>query len=434
MSLRLFPATPARVLAAAAIAIALVPAPARSGGFALSEQGARSMGFAGAFTAQATDPSAIFHNAAGIAFLKGRQLSLSGALLWPRTTFAGADPFPGAGVEERTEYQNLFPPAVFYSHQFSERLTLGAGLTRPFGVTNRWNEPDAFTGRYIAQRFQVSAYSINPTVAYRLADRLAIGAGLDIRASKLSMRHRYPGLLPTTNEIVDAASVRVDTRRDIGLGFDVGLLGRPVENLSIGLQYRSAVKHDYDGEAEFSLLPTGSPALDAAVADLIPPGTVPVRSSIHFPGVINVGAAYLWNDWTFAGDVGFWRWSKFQQISFEFEGRDDLREVVAQNYADSVEIRLGAERRLGPAWTARGGYSFADSPAPAASLSPLLFDADRHRFMLGGSWQQAAWRIDAAVGFIQSKARSTGGTSRDGYEGTYETREATAALSLGYTF
>jgi long-chain fatty acid transport protein len=392
------------------------------------------MGFAGASTAQATDPSAIFHNAAGIAFLKGRQLSASGALLWPRTDFEGSDPFPGVGVAERTEYQNMFPPAVFYSHQFSERLVLGAGLTRPFGVTNRWNEPDAFTGRYIAQRFQLNAYSLNPTVAYRLADRLAIGAGLDIRSSKMSMRHRYPGLLPATDEVVDAASVRVDTRRDIGIGFDVGVLGRPTESLSIGVQYRSSVSHTYDGEAEFSLLPTGSPALDAAVAELIPPGTVPVRSSIHFPAVINVGAAYQWNDWTFAGDVGFWQWSKFQQINLDFEGREDLREVLVQDYADSAEIRLGAERRLGATWAVRGGYSYGDSPAPAVSLSPVLFDADRHRFVLGGSWQQAAWRIDGAIGLIQSKARSTGGTSQEGYEGTYKTREATAGLSIGYVF
>ena len=85
----LIPAAPCAPCAAA-VAIVLIAGPrARAGGFALFEQGARSMGFAGAFTAQANDPSAIFHNAAGIAFLKGRQLSASGAILWPRTTFDG---------------------------------------------------------------------------------------------------------------------------------------------------------------------------------------------------------------------------------------------------------------------------------------------------------------------------------------------------------
>lgn len=431
--MRLFPVPHPRAMAAAA-ALALVPAPAGAGGFALFEQGARSMGFANAFTAQANDPSAIVHNAAGIAFLKGRQLSIGGGFEAPRTTFTGSDPFPGASVAERTERLALLPPAVFYTHQFSERLVLGAGLTRPFGVRTRWESPETFSGRFLAQRTEIAAYSINPTAAYRLADRLAVGAGLDVRLSTMAVRRRYPGVLPTTGEVVDAASVREDLDRSTALGFNVGVLARPMENLSVGAQYRSGVTHDYRGEAEFSLLPTGSPALDAAVAEVIPAGTLPVRSTLRFPATVTAGAAYQWGDWTFAGDVGVWLWSKFRQVSFDFEGREDLREVVVEDYADSLQFRLGAERRFGATWAVRAGAMLDDSPAPAAALSPLLFDADRTGLTVGGSWQQGAWRIDAAAAAIQGKARSTGGTSRDAYEGTYKTRATSAALSIGYVF
>jgi hypothetical protein len=59
--------------ALAGLGIALAPSPAGAAAFALFEQGARGMGFAGAFTAQASDPSAIFHNAAGLGFLKGNR-------------------------------------------------------------------------------------------------------------------------------------------------------------------------------------------------------------------------------------------------------------------------------------------------------------------------------------------------------------------------
>src|SRR5688500_5110893 len=119
--MRLMQIAPACALAT----LALAARPAAAGGFAVSEQGARSMGFAGAFTAQATDPSAIAHNAAAIAFLKGRQFSIGGAWLGPHTTFTGSDPFPGSGVSERTQDVSLLPPAIFYTHQFSERLVLG---------------------------------------------------------------------------------------------------------------------------------------------------------------------------------------------------------------------------------------------------------------------------------------------------------------------
>ena len=79
--------TSIRALAVAlATAGILGPASAHAAGFAIFEQGARAMGFAGAFTAQANDPCAIFHNAAGIAFLKGKQLYLGGTLIRPSST------------------------------------------------------------------------------------------------------------------------------------------------------------------------------------------------------------------------------------------------------------------------------------------------------------------------------------------------------------
>ena len=54
---------PRSVAAALSVLLAL-PGAAHAAGFAIFEQGARGMGFAGAYAAQASDPSAIFHNAA----------------------------------------------------------------------------------------------------------------------------------------------------------------------------------------------------------------------------------------------------------------------------------------------------------------------------------------------------------------------------------
>ena len=123
--------TSTRALAAALAACILGPVPAHAAGFAIFEQGARGMGFAGAFTAQANDPSAIFHNAAGIAFLKGKQFYLGGTLIRPSSTFTGADPFPGASVTEKGDTGLLVPPAAYYTQQFSERLVFGIGLHTP---------------------------------------------------------------------------------------------------------------------------------------------------------------------------------------------------------------------------------------------------------------------------------------------------------------
>jgi hypothetical protein len=103
---------------------------------------------------------------------------------------------------------------------------------------------------------------------------------------------------------------------------------------------------------------------------------------------------------------------------------------------DVVAFPAGRRGVRGPGRPARGrGRELRGQPAaPAGGRAPLRFDGDRTGFTLGGSWQQGAWRIDAAGALVQSKARSTGGTSLEGYEGTYKTRAGSAALSIGYAF
>src|SRR6185369_1519178 len=65
-------------------------------GFKVSEQGAKAMAMANAFAAQADDPSALYFNPAGIAFLPGAQVNLGAlGILAPQTEFTGTTPLSG---------------------------------------------------------------------------------------------------------------------------------------------------------------------------------------------------------------------------------------------------------------------------------------------------------------------------------------------------
>src|SRR5689334_3358118 len=90
-------------------ALVLIPSSARPAAFAIFEHGARGMGFAGAYTAQGVDPSAIFFNAAGIAFLKGNHLAVGGTAIAPHGDFTGANPFPGTSVTEKGDVGLIVP-------------------------------------------------------------------------------------------------------------------------------------------------------------------------------------------------------------------------------------------------------------------------------------------------------------------------------------
>jgi long-chain fatty acid transport protein len=423
-----------RALAAALVAGVLGPVPAHAAGFAIFEQGARGMGFAGAFTAQANDPSAIFHNAAGIAFLKGKQFYFGGTLIHPSTTFTGADPFPGASVTEKGDTGLLVPPAAYYTQPFSERIVFGIGLHTPFGLTTSWANPDTFSGRFVSQKAELKGFSINPTIGYKLADRFAVGVGLDVRLSSVSLQRRVPVVNPFTQRVVDGARVDLASDTDVGFGFNVGALAKISDSLSAGVHYRHQVKSSYKGSASFTPIPTGNAQLDTALGARLPQGSQPLTTEIVFPGIFMGGVAYTAGDWTFEVDADWYQWSKFSQLNLVFTERPELTQSIVESYKNSWQYRMGLERRLNETWAVRGGYFFDQSPAPAASISPLLPDADRNGFALGGTWKAGRFHADAAMWVLLSPARSTEGVSRDSFDGTYKSHAVTLGIFLGYSF
>ncbi|HVR71363.1 MAG TPA: outer membrane protein transport protein [Vicinamibacteria bacterium] len=422
-------------LAAALLAVSIAgAAPARAAGFALFEQGARGMGFAGAFTAQASDPSAIFHNAAGIAFLRGKQIYLGGTLVAPSSTFEGASPFPGEGVTEKTDAGLLIPPSAYYTHALAPDIVAGVGVHVPFGLRSRWANPAAYSGRFISRSAELTGFALNPTLAVKLADRLAVGAGLDLRFSAVKLERSVPLVNPFTQRVVDAAALDLESDMSTGIGFNLGVLARPSETTSVGLAYRHKVKVDYEGAATFTPTPTGNAQLDALVVSALPPGTQPVTTSVTFPAIASVGLAQRWGRWLFEVDVNWYQWSTFDRLAIDFTERPDLSEVIVEDYGDAFQYRFGLERELSETWFVRGGYFWDETPSPPASVSPLLSDSNRHGIALGGTWNRGRLRLDAGTWLVLGVERSTAGVNRDRYEGSYKNRAFTFGLSLGYEF
>lgn len=419
---------------AGALGLALASSEVRAAGFSIFEQGARGMGFAGAYTAQTQDPSAIFHNPAGIAFLKGKRLYLGGTFVKPYSDFTGADPYPGAGRTETGDVGAIPLPAIYYSQQFSDRLTFGLGVNAPFGLKTQWANPDTYSGRYVSLLADLKSLSLNPVVAYKLEDRLAVAAGVDVRFSQVSLARRVPAVNPFTLKVVDVAQVDLKSDWNTGVGFNLGVLAKPTEKLSVGASYRHKVKVDYTGNAAFDQISTGNLSLDQLVKQTLPQGVQSLQTSIEFPGIATVGAAYEFGDWTAEADLVWYQWSTFGSLSLEFSDRPDLNETIVEAYSNAFQYRFGVERRLSDRWAVRGGYFYDSSPAPTASVSPLLPDADRNGFALGASWHHGNLSLDLASWYVRFKERSTEGVNRDHYDGTYQSSAITFGASLGYSF
>jgi long-chain fatty acid transport protein len=422
------------VAALAVSLLAFMAKPAHAAGFAIFEQGARGMGFAGAFTAQANDPSAIFHNAAGIAFLKGKQIYLGGTLIAPKSDFTGADPFPGTSITEKGDAGFIVPPAADYTHQLTEQLVVGVGLHVPFGLKTQWANPTSFSGRFISRKAELKGISVNPTLGYKLADRLAVGVGLDLRFASVSLNRSVGTVNPFTLKPVDVADLQLTSETKKGFGFNVGLLARPSDNFSLGASYRHKVKIDFTGSATFTRVGTGSSQFDALVAQRLPTGATPVTTSIEFPAIASGGVAFTAGDWTLEGDVNWYQWSTFDRLALSFDEQPAFSTVIEENYENSYQYRFGIERKISDIWAVRGGYFYDKSPTPVASVGPLLPDADRHGVALGFTYKRGRFHVDVANWYLFFKDRSTEGVNRERYDGTYKNSAELFAVSVGYGF
>jgi long-chain fatty acid transport protein len=421
-------------LLSAAGALAVAPA-AWAGGFAVPDQTAQAMGLGGAFVARASGADSFQSNVAGLAFAERTGFVLGGGARLFRTDFTGDDPYPGALA---TETQRWAPPAlpVFgYAQPLRERVVLGVGLSTPFDLRTSWDLPSSFSGRFIAQSASLRAYAVSPSLAIRLADRLAVGGSVDVYSTRFLLDRRLAAVNPFTQHRVDGASLHVASDTITALSFRAGLLARPTESFSFGLAYRHGVSFDLTGTGAVTRLSTGVVQLDNSLATVYPGSAVPFTEAVTLPWVGSAGVAYSGTDWTLAAQIDVENWGSFGSLAINFPDAPALTTVVARGFKSTYALRVGIERRLNRAWTLRGGYSYETTPVSAnESLSPAFIDASRHGIAVGFTVRAGAWRIDAAPGLMLYGDRATLGGSPEGFNGTYKSQVPVFGLTVGHGF
>ena len=334
-----------------ALAVFLVAAPAYPSGFQVMTQGARAMGMGLAFTAIADDPTAVFYNPAGLGWMSHYEASIGGSLLTRITgDFQGANPYPGSGTTEHTQKQSFLLPNVYAVAPLTKELAFGLGVYAPYGLGNRWENPNTWSGRFISQNAVIKSSDINANFSYRLLPELSIAAGAVFRFSKIQLERDEAAINPFTNSVADVAHIKLnsDLLSNHGWGWNAALMFKPVDMLSLGVSYRSKVKINYDATANFTQRLTGNPAFDAAVAASLPQGTHAATTTIEFPSTVNIGAAVnvLDKALTISAEADWTQWSTFKTLDVVFPDLPTLGIHRNNNWTNAWAYRGGIEYKV----------------------------------------------------------------------------------------
>jgi len=349
----------------------------RAAGFALFEAGARAVARAGAFVATADDPSAIFFNPAGLAFQTPKWQVYGGAtLIVPNAKFEGANPFPGEGVTHDLKTKVFLSPNLYLTYKIHDRVTAGAGVFSAFGLGTEWEDLANLTGRYLSFDAGLQTFSLQPTAAVKASDQLAVGVGLEMCFSKVTLNRYLPFFDPFRFAGVDTARVRLESDWALLVGFAAGLLYRVTDRLRFGIAYMTP---GLEGELTLERLPTGKPVLDALVGAVLPQHPLKAQAS-HFvcPKELLLGVGLSpWDTWDFELDVYRTQRGRFGSIFLEVSDQPTFNQEVSEDYEDTFAVQVGVEKRLNPQWSLMDGFFLDQNPVPIRSVDPVLPDADR---------------------------------------------------------
>jgi long-chain fatty acid transport protein len=403
---------PARgALAAAVWSIVMTGAGAtgaQAAGYALKEQSGSALGtaFAGS-TAGAFDPSSMFFNPASLTVHDGIQGVSAVSYIMPfaepdnmsGSTLAGTPIGGGQGGDDIAA--DALVPAAYVMVSPTEDLRLGLGVNAPFGLRTEYDR--GWVGRYHALDSELRTINLNPTVAYRAAEWLSLGAGVQVQYADAELTNAVDfGTIGAARGVPGAVPGAADgladlTGDDFGYGFTLGLLFEPSDRTRIGLGYRSQVFHELDGNVDFSGGGAVRPALNAGGAFT----DTSASAKLVTPDQASLGVYHELNDqWALMAEVQWTDWSDFQELRVNFDdGTPDS--VTEENWNDSLFGAVGVTYRPTEAWALRAGVAFDESPIPDATRTPRIPGADRTWLALGAHWSPASWlTLDAGYTHI----------------------------------
>lgn len=400
---------------------------ARGNGFDIYEQSAKAVGMAGAFTAQADDPSAIFFNPAGITQLDGTQVSVGACAVIPTMQFesngnAVMGTYPGETVKIKNHTWVI--PNTYVTHRINDKVSAGIGSFAHFGLGVEW--PKYWEGRFTpgTTKTILTTYSISPVIAVKPLKNVSIGAGpyiqyFDIKLNNLVLiGPPSPPLTPGSNKGQTADATLTTDNWD--WGWQAGFQLRIVDGLTFGAAYLSEVRHKLtEGKQELRSLANGALILKQGFS-----------SEFTLPATIRLGLAWQKGPWTVEAGAQWTEWTSYKTLSAVFADGSSL--ISPKSWDNAWLWRIGAQYRVSQYLDLRAGFLYDETPIPSSTLDPLVPSGDRKGYCGGLGFHLDRLTLDLGYNYIQDQNRKWNNPSGDVKVGPVTATRVTGQFSKAY--
>lgn len=387
-------------------------------GFQVNLQGQKQQAMGGAGVATNLDAASVFFNPGSVSHLEGNSVSAGVSLTSESTAFRDGNsqqlyhtnspistPFTGYGVWGPKE----------------SKFKFAMGIYTPFGSTIKYE--DGWSGRFSLTEMKLLSVFFQPTVSYKINDKLGIGAGFVYGYGHIDLSKD----LPITNSNGEYSTANLKGTAG-GMGYNLGLYYKPSEKLSFGISYRSEVKMKLNnGTATFNVPPS--------LATNFPSGGF--SASIPLPQVFTVGVGVKpIEKLLLTFDANFIGWGSYKSLAFDYDqNTSSLKDTESpRNYKNTYALRLGGQYILSDKFLVRAGMNFEKTPIKDGYVTPEVPDADRLNFTGGIGYKPIEkLTIDASFSYINFMKR-TDTNIETNLSGTYKTRILVPGISLTYNF
>jgi long-subunit fatty acid transport protein len=397
---------PRRAVLSLAVAATLASVtPALAGGFGIPEIGVRRTGMA-ATVGRPDEPSAVFHNPAGLTLQHGFRFYASFGLSFVSTEFRlqqwdKSDEYLDEPVDADGYYPATRPekaigaiPMLVVTRQINDKIFTAASLYVANG-TGAFFDKDAVTRYHL-----ISGYIVSPLFqlsgAYRFSDKLSVGAGLGVLNIRIhGQRDFFPeyqgfslrNMLGTRPELTLDGS-------DWQPSWNLGVLATPMPRLTLGATVIGKVHPTLDGpialkEDEDSMDSPGYVFHGTAHTELVLPWTFLAGANFDVTPQLEVGTEF--------------RYYLYRQYQNQHTQIDDIFLTdhldSPKNYKDSWQTAGGLrvhDVKQAPGAELMLGFHYDRTPAPPETVTLDQPTFSHYGLHTGGRYAFGRYRVGAS--------------------------------------